>query len=66
MNLMWCAFPLHELGACIQRASYYPSGGLIRIGNDLIADTTAIAQEDRMAEFGMPLVRLDESKAHRL
>jgi hypothetical protein len=41
------------------------SGGLVRINNDLIANTTAIASEDRM-ENRMPLVWFDEGKAHGL
>jgi hypothetical protein len=36
------------------------------ISNDLIADTTTIAQEDRMAKIAVRLVWLDESKAHLL
>ena len=39
------------------------SGGLVRIENDLVANTTAIASEDRM-ENRMPFVRFDEGKAH--
>jgi hypothetical protein len=36
------------------------------ISNDLIADTTTIAQEDRMAKIAVLLVWLDESNAHHL
>ena len=42
-----------------------PSGSLIRIGNELVADTTTIAQEDRMAKIAVRLVLVDDSKAHR-
>ena len=50
----------------VARLHRFSSGSLVRIGAELVADTTAITHEECMAEIAVGLVGPRQNKVHRL